>query len=33
MDYGITKAVSEVDYVQLDDASIKATQDAWAAAA
>lgn len=33
MDYGLTKAVAEVDYVQLDDAALKATQDAWAAAA
>jgi len=33
MDYGLNSAVSEVDYVQLDDAAIKATQDAWAAAA
>lgn len=33
MDYGLTTAVAEVDYVQLDDAAVKATQDAWAAAA
>lgn len=32
MDYGLNTAVAEVDYVQLDDAAIKATQDAWAAA-
>ncbi len=32
MDYGLNTAVAEVDYVQLDDAALKATQDAWAAA-
>lgn len=33
MDYGLNTAVAEVDYVKLDDAALKATQDAWAAAA
>lgn len=32
MDFGLNTAVTEADYVKLDDAALKATQDAWAAA-
>jgi phosphate transport system substrate-binding protein len=33
MDFGITTAVTDADYIKLDAATIKASQDAWAAAA
>lgn len=32
MDFGLNTAVTEADYVKLDDAAIKTTQDAWAGA-